>query len=76
MTDSEKIDKLMVDVASLSTSLDFIKQQILAMSHFEARISGLEDFKNDSKTKWNLFFGGIITSVITALWNIISFFHP
>lgn len=73
MTDSEKIDKLMTDVASLNTSVDYIKQQICDLSKFHARLSVLEDFKEDNKTKWNIFLGGVITSVVTAIWNVIQF---
>lgn len=72
MTDSEKIDKLMTDVASLNTSVDFIKQQIVDIVKFEARLSVLEDFKDNNKTKWNLLLGGIITTIITAVWNVIQ----
>mgnify|MGYP001486947197 FL=1 len=72
MTDSEKIDRLIIDVATLCANVSTIKSQIDQMSNFESRLRLLEDFKENNKTKSNFLIGGIITSIITALWNIIT----
>ena len=72
MTDSEKIDILIIDVATLCANVATIKSQIYQMSNFESRLRLLEDFKENNKTKSNVLIGGIITSIATALWNIIT----
>ena len=72
MTDSEKIDRLIIDVATLCANVATIKSQIDQMSNFESRLRLLEDFKENNKTKSNVLIGGIITSIATALWNIIT----
>ena len=72
MTDSEKIDRLIIDVATLCANVATIKSQIDQMSNFESRLRLLEGFKENNKTKSNVLIGGIITSIATALWNIIT----
>ena len=72
MTDSEKIDKLVVDVATLCANIAVIKNQIDQMANFESRLRLLEDYKETSKNRTNYLIGGILTSFGTAIWNLIK----
>lgn len=74
MTDSEKIDKLVVDVATLCANIAIIKNQIDQMANFESRLRLLEDYKETSKNRSNYLIGGILASIGTAIWNLIKTF--
>ena len=74
MTDSEKIDKLVVDVATLCANIAVIKNQIDQMANFESRLRLLEDYKETSKNRSNYLIGGILASIGTAIWNLIKTF--
>lgn len=67
MTDTEKIEQLLVKVAELSVDISYIKSNINSCSNFANRISDLE---NTNKTigkvlggAW-VVIGGIITTIL------------
>lgn len=74
MTDSDKIDKLVIDVATLIAKLDDMKDDINTFKGFESRLVILEEFHKGFKTKVNTIMSGILVSIGTAIWNIIKVF--
>lgn len=62
MTDADKLDFLMTEVATLRTDISYIKSSIVACSTFETRISLLE--KSASLIQKILY--GTIGFVLTA----------
>lgn len=67
MTDTEKIEQLLIKVAELSVDISYIKSNINSCSSFDNRIGALE---NTTKTVGKILsglwvvIGGIITTIV------------